>query len=182
MGPFFDKITLLSFLVLTGCNCCASTTIQIILRAGWDWWNQSWTISVSIQNDRFKSHDYVFRKSQVSQAWHIIAIANQLLTDRFHLRSVTMTHLPTKQGTVTVQPLKWPLTDKTNFARKKVKVGPPVQTQIRDPFANPRSERFLGPQQYRVCGYQRRCLPGNHNKQIGPFTWAKVLLHHCRFS
>lgn len=114
-------------------------TVQIVLGPDEIGENQSWTISVSIQNDRFKSHDFVFpeipnfRKRGTSSQSQTNIINGQVSSSQ----SVTMTYLPTKQGTFTVQAFKMTVNGQTIFSPgKKIKVGPPVQTQ-RDPFANP---------------------------------------------
>lgn len=140
MRPFFSiKSLFILFLVFTGVGVAHGQTIQIILGPDEIGENQSWTISVSIQNDRFKSHDYVFpeiagfRKRGTSSQSQTNIINGQISSSQ----SVTMTYLPTKQGTVTVQPFKMTVNGQTiSSPGKKVKVGPPVQSQ-RDPFANP---------------------------------------------
>lgn len=121
-------------------------TVQIVLGADEIGENQSWTISVSVQNDRFKSHDYVFpeiygfRKRGTSSQSQTNIINGQVSSSQ----SVTMTYLPTKQGTFTVQAFKMTVNGQTIMSPgKKVKVGPPVQTQ-RDPFANPDPSDFFG--------------------------------------
>lgn len=114
-------------------------TIQIVLGPDEVGENQGWTISVNIQNDRFKSHDYVFpdiagfRKRGTSSQSQTSIVNGQVSSSQ----SVVMTYLPTKQGTFTVQPFKMTVNGETIFSKgKQVKVGPPVQSQ-RDPYASP---------------------------------------------
>lgn len=124
------------FLALSGWGYAQAQTIQIVLGPDEIGENQSWTISVMVQNDRFKSHDYVFpeiygfRKRGTSSQSQTSIINGQVSSSQ----SVTMTYLPIKQGTYTVQAFKMTVNGQSiNSPGKKVKVGPPVQTQ-RDPF------------------------------------------------
>lgn len=123
------------FLALAGMMAQAQT-IQIVLGPDEIGENQSWTITVSVQNDRFKSHDYVFpeiygfRKRGTSSQSQTSIINGQVSSSQ----SVTMTYLPTRQGNFTVQAFKMIVNGQTIMSPgKKVKVGPPVQTQ-RDPY------------------------------------------------
>ncbi|HET9053953.1 MAG TPA: BatD family protein, partial [Cyclobacteriaceae bacterium] len=124
----------LAFTASLGFLCAQN--IQIVLGPDEIGENQSWTISVTVQNDRFKSHDYVFpeipgfRKRGTSSQSQTSIINGQVSSSQ----SVTMTYLPTKQGIFTVQAFKMTVNGQTIMSPgKKVKVGPPVQTR-RDPF------------------------------------------------
>lgn len=138
MRPFFSIKSLFTlFLALAGFGAVQSQTIQIALGPDEIGENQGWMITVSIQNDKFKSHDYLFpeivgfRKRGTSSQSQTSYINGQMSSSQ----SVTMTYLPTKQGTFTVAPFKMTVNGQTIFSPgKKVKVGPPVQSQ-RDPFA-----------------------------------------------
>lgn len=137
MKPFFSIKSLFTlFLALVGFGVAQAQTIQIVLGPDEVGENQGWTVSVTIQNDKFKSHDYLFpeitgfRKRGTSSQSQTSIINGQVSSSQ----SVTMTYLPTKQGTFTVAPFKMTVNGQTIFSPgKKVKVGPPVQTQ-RDPF------------------------------------------------
>lgn len=140
MSPFFSiKQLLVLFLVVGSVGLSHAQTIQIVLGPDEVGENQGWTISVNIQNDRFKSHDYVFpdiagfRKRGTSSQSQTSIVNGQVSSSQ----SVVMTYLPTKQGTFTVQPFKMTVNGETIFSKgKQVKVGPPVQSQ-RDPYASP---------------------------------------------
>ena len=137
MKPFFSIKSLFTlFLAWAGLTFAQAQAIQIVLGPDEIGENQSWTITVSIQNDKFKSHDYVFpeiygfRKRGTSSQSQTSIINGQVSSSQ----SVTMTYLPTKQGTYTVQAFRMNINGQAiNSPGKKVKVGPPVQTQ-RDPF------------------------------------------------
>ncbi len=129
---------------MVGWSYVQAQTIQIILGPDEIGENQGWAISVSIQNDRFKSHDYVFpeiygfRKRGTSSQSQTSIINGQSSSSQ----SVTMTYLPVKQGTYTIQAFKMTVNGQTIFSPgKKVKVGPPVQTQ-RDPFSQDPNDFF----------------------------------------
>jgi hypothetical protein len=119
-----------------GLGFVQAQTIQIVLGPDEIGENQSWTISVSVQNDKFKSHDYVFpeiygfKKRGTSSQSQTSIINGQVSSSQ----SVTMSYLPLKQGQYTVQAFRMTVNGQAiNSPGKKVKVGPPVQTQ-RDPF------------------------------------------------
>lgn len=98
--------------------------------------NQSWTIAITVENDRLKSYDNFpdiegFRKRGTSTQQSTSIINGQISSSQ----SVTMTYVPTKQGMVTVPAFKMKVNDQfISSAGKKVKVGPAAQTQQRDPF------------------------------------------------
>lgn len=97
--------------------------------------NQSWTITLTIQNDRLKSYDNFpdidgFRKRGTSTQSTQNIINGQISSSQ----SIIMTYLPLKQGTFTIPDFRMKVNDKTvQVAGKNVKVGPPVQQQ-QDPF------------------------------------------------
>lgn len=100
--------------------------------------NQAWTITVSVQNERLKNYGNFpdidgFRKRGTSTQSSTSIINGQISSSH----SVTMTYLPSAQGTFTIPPFKIKVNDQIiDSPGKKVKVGPPVQTQRRDPFRN----------------------------------------------
>src|SRR5688500_8557385 len=96
--------------------------------------NQSWTITITVQNERLKSYDNFpdiegFRKRGTSTQSTTNIVNGQVSSSQ----SVIMTYLPLKQGTVNVPAFTMKVNDKPiKVAGKKVKVGSPVQS--RDPF------------------------------------------------
>lgn len=138
MRTFFSIKSLFTlFFAVIGFGAAQGQAIEITLGPDEIGENQGWTITVSIQNDKFKSHDYLFpeitglRKRGTSSQSQTSIINGQVSSSQ----SVTMTYLPAKQGNVTVAPFKMTVNGQTIFSPgKKVKIGPPVQAQ-RDPFA-----------------------------------------------
>lgn len=97
--------------------------------------NQTWTITITIQNDRLRSYDNFpdidgFRKRGTSTQSTQNIINGQISSSQ----SIIMTYLPLKQGTFTVPDFSMKVNDKTlQVSGKQVRVGPPVQQQ-QDPF------------------------------------------------
>lgn len=97
--------------------------------------NQSWTITVTIQNDRLRSYDNFpdidgFRKRGTSTQSTQNIINGQISSSQ----SIIMTYLPLKQGTYTIPDFTMKVNDKPmKVSGKRVTVGPPVQQQS-DPF------------------------------------------------
>lgn len=112
--------------------------IQIVLGPDEIGENQSWTITVTVQNDRLKSYDNFpeingFRKRGQSTQSTTNIVNGQISSSQ----SVVMTYLPERQGTFTIPSFTMKVNDKSvNVPGKKVRVGPPVQQQQRDPFRN----------------------------------------------
>jgi len=99
--------------------------------------NQTWTITVVVQNDRLKSYDNFpdiagFRKRGQSTQSTTNIVNGQVSSSQ----SVIMTYLPEKQGSYTIPSFTMKVNDKSvNVPGKKVKVGPAAQQQQqRDPF------------------------------------------------
>lgn len=97
--------------------------------------NQSWTITVTAENERLKGYDAFpdiegFRKRGTSSQTTTNIINGQVSSSQ----SIIMTYLPTRQGTIVVPSFTMKVNDKPiSVSGKTVKVGPPVQRQ-RDPF------------------------------------------------
>lgn len=97
--------------------------------------NQSWTITVTVQDDRLRSYDNFpdidgFRKRGTSTQSTQNIINGQISSSQ----SIIMTYLPLKQGTYTVKDFTMKVNDKTiQVEGKRVTVGPPVEQQ-QDPF------------------------------------------------
>src|SRR5688572_13798139 len=128
---------LLSSLLLTiAAGLAQAQTIQITLGPDEIGENQAWTITVTAQNDRLKSYDNFpdidgFRKRGTSTQSTTNIVNGQVSSSQ----SVIMTYLPLKQGTVTIPSFTMKVNDKPiKVTGKKVKIGPAVQQQQRDPF------------------------------------------------
>jgi hypothetical protein len=138
MTRFFSiKLSLTLFIAFWALQFANGQTIQIILGPDEIGENQAWTITATINNDRFRTNDYNFpditgfRKRGTSSQSQTSIVNGQVSTSQ----SITMTYLPTKQGTFTVPAFKMRINDQViSSPGKKVKVGPPVQQ--RDPFRN----------------------------------------------
>jgi hypothetical protein len=113
-------------------------SVQIILGPDEIGENQVWTITVTVQNDRLKSYDNFpdingFRKRGQSTQSTTNIVNGQISSSQ----SVIMTYLPERQGTFTIPSFTMKVNDKpVNVAGEKVRVGPPLQQQQRDPFRN----------------------------------------------
>jgi hypothetical protein len=116
----------------------AQAQVQITLGPDEIGENQTWTITITVQNDRLKSYDNFpeikgFRKRGQSTQSTTNIVNGQISSSQ----SVIMTYAPSQQGTFTIPTFTLRVNDKpVNVPGKKVKVGPPVQQQQRDPFKN----------------------------------------------
>jgi BatD DUF11 like domain len=113
-------------------------TVQVLLGPDEIGENQTWTITITVQNDRLKSYDNFpeingFRKRGQSSQSTTNIVNGQISSSQ----SVIMTYLPEKQGTFAIPSFTLKVNDKpVNVPGKKVKVGPALQQQQRDPFKN----------------------------------------------
>lgn len=130
------KILCIMFGILLSQHVFAQT-VQVTLGPDEISENQTWTITVMVQNDRLKSYDNFpdipgFRKRGQSTQSTTNIVNGQVSSSQ----SVIMTYLPEKQGTFTIPSFTMKVNDKTiNVPGKKVKVGPASQQQQqRDPF------------------------------------------------
>ena len=122
--------------------------IQILLGPDEIGENQTWTISITVSNEDFKTYDNFpeipgFKKRGTSSQSTTNFINGQVSSTQ----SIVMTYSPTKQGTFTVAPFSLKVNDKLiNSPGKKIKVVAPVQRQQRDPFDSffDRSDDFFG--------------------------------------
>ncbi|HEU5147554.1 MAG TPA: BatD family protein [Chryseosolibacter sp.] len=126
-------ISLMAFLLIF--SATRAQKIQVTLGPDEIGENQSWTITLTVQNDRLRSYDNFpdingFRKRGTSTQSTQNIINGQISSSQ----SIIMTYLPLKQGTYTVPDFKMKVNDKTiEVEGKKVTVGPPVEQQ-QDPF------------------------------------------------
>ena len=136
---FLIKIPLALFFALAAIKFVQAQTVQITLGPDEIGENQAWTITATIQNERFKSTDLDFpdipgfRKRGTSSQSQTSIVNGQVSSSS----GIVMTYLPTKQGTFTLPAFKMKINDQMfSSPGKKIKVGPPVQNQQRDPFRN----------------------------------------------
>ena len=126
-------IPLMAFLLIF--SATKAQKIQVTLGPDEIGENQSWTITLTVQNDRLRSYDNFpdingFRKRGTSTQSTQNIINGQISSSQ----SIIMTYLPLKQGTYTVPDFTMKVNDKViQVEGKKVTVGPPVQQQ-QDPF------------------------------------------------
>ncbi|MGD1962153.1 MAG: BatD family protein [Fulvivirga sp.] len=99
--------------------------------------NQAWTITITVKNERLKKYDDFpdiegFRKRGTSSSSNTQIINGQISSSQ----SITMTYIPTRQGTFKVRGFSMQINGKqASSDGTTVKVGPPVQRQQRrDPF------------------------------------------------
>ncbi len=113
-----------------------SQSIQIQLGPDEIGENQAWSMSISVINGQLKSYDNFpeidgLRKRGTSTQSQTSIVNGQVSSSQ----SVIMTYIPTKQGTFTVPPFSMRINEQvTHSPGKKIKVGPPLQAQARDPF------------------------------------------------
>lgn len=133
------------FVAITSTRVQAQT-IQIALGPDEIGENQSWTITVTVLNDRLKSYDNFpdiegFRKRGTSNQTQTNIINGQVSSSQ----SVVMTYVPTRQGTFSLLPFKMKVNDQILSSNgKKIKVGAPIQQT--DPFRSlfERDNDFFG--------------------------------------
>lgn len=98
--------------------------------------NQSWTITVTVNNERLKNYDNFpeiegLQKRGTSSSSQTSIINGQMSSSQ----SVIMTYAPLRQGIVTVPSFKMKVNDQVfSVTGKKVKVGPPLHAQQNDPM------------------------------------------------
>lgn len=98
--------------------------------------NQTWTITITVHNDKLKEYDNFpdiegFRKSGQSTSSQTSIVNGQVSSSY----SLIMTYVPLKQGIISVPPFSMKINGQViNSPGKKVKVGPPVNTRTYDPF------------------------------------------------
>jgi hypothetical protein len=98
--------------------------------------NQAWTISVNVLNGKLRSYDNFpeidgLRKRGTSTQSQTSIVNGQMSS----VQSIIMTYVPTRQGIMIVPAFSMKINDQAvQSPGKKIKVGPPVQVQSRDPF------------------------------------------------
>jgi hypothetical protein len=132
---FSVKHTLSLLVLFLPCFAWAQN-IQITLGPDEIGENQSWTITVTAQNEQLRSYDNFpditgFRKRGTSSQSTTNIVNGQISSSQ----SVIMTYTPLKQGVFTLPPFTMKVNEKSvNSPGKKIKVSVPVQRQQRDPF------------------------------------------------
>jgi hypothetical protein len=145
---FSIKAILGLFLAIIGSFYSNAQNIKIELGPDEIGENQAWTITVTVQNERLRSYDNFpdingLKRRGTSTQSQTSIVNGQISSSQ----SVTMTYVPTRQGNFTIPPFKMTINDQViSSPGKRVKVGPPVQVQQRDPFRNffDRSDDFFG--------------------------------------
>lgn len=126
----FVSLLLLQFFL------CQSQNVQILLGPEEIGENQAWTITITVNNDRLRSYDNFpdiegFHKRGTSSSSQTSIVNGQMSSSQ----SIIMTYVPTKQGIVNLPPFKMKVNDQLfNVNGRRIKVGPPVQSQQTDPF------------------------------------------------
>ena len=98
--------------------------------------NQAWTMAITVVNEQLKSYGGFpeingLRKRGTSTQSQTNIVNGHVTSSQ----SVIMTYAPTQQGLITIPPFSIKVNDQVvNSPGKKIKVGPPVQAQARDPF------------------------------------------------
>lgn len=98
--------------------------------------NQAWTVTIVILNEQLKTYGNFpdingLRKRGTSTQSQTSIVNGQVSSSQ----SVIMTYVPTQQGIITVPPFSIKINDQVvTSSGKKIRVGPPVQVQARDPF------------------------------------------------
>jgi len=129
------KSLFFALLMIQGLSASAQQ-IHIILGPDEIGENQAWTVSITILNDQLKTYGGFpeipgFRKRGTSTQSQTNINNGQVSSSQ----SVIMTYGPTQQGIINVPPFSIKVNDQVvNSPGKKVKVGPPIQVQARDPF------------------------------------------------
>lgn len=129
------KLVILSIL-LAGSLAVSAQQIQIQLGPDEIGENQAWTMAITVINEQLKTYGGFpeitgFRKRGTSTQSQTNIVNGQVTTSQ----SVIMTYGPTQQGVITIPPFSIKVNNLVvNSPGKKVKIGPPVQVQARDPF------------------------------------------------
>ena len=135
---FSTKVLIGLFLAMIISKTASGQAIQITLGPDEIGENQAWTITITAQNDRLKSYDNFpeitgFRKRGQSTQSTTNIVNGQISSSQ----SVIMTYIPERQGTFTISSFTMKVNEKqVSVPGKKVRVGPAVQQQQRDPFKN----------------------------------------------
>ncbi|MBA4057216.1 MAG: hypothetical protein C0490_21060, partial [Marivirga sp.] len=135
---FFTRVFFVLFLAILASGAASAQGVQVTLGPDEIGENQTWTITITVQNDRLKSYDNFpeingFRKRGQSSQSTTNIVNGQISSSQ----SVIMTYIPERQGTFTIPSFTLKVNEKpVNVPGKKVKVGPPLQQQQRDPLKN----------------------------------------------
>lgn len=152
MGLIYRRLRILLLILVStfGIKLAYAQEISITLGPDEIGENQAWTITITASNERLKNYgDFPevdgFQMRGTSSSSSTQIINGQISSSQ----SVTMSYIPTGQGTYTLKPFKIEVNDKTlSSPGKTIKVGPPVQRQQRDPFKsffdNDPADNFFG--------------------------------------
>jgi hypothetical protein len=101
--------------------------------------NQAWTITVVVNNDKIKKYSDFPSIEGLNKRGTSSASQTQIINGQISsTQSITMSYLPTRQGTFTCPPFEMIINGKTiSSPGKEITVGGPVkQSRSRDPFRN----------------------------------------------
>ncbi len=105
--------------------------------------NQAWTITVMITNGQLRTVENFpdidgLRKRGTSTQSQTSIVNGQVSSSQ----SVVMTYVPIRQGTLVIPAFSMKINDQVlNTSGKKIRIGPPIQNQARDPFRSPFDNR-----------------------------------------
>ncbi|MCS6974625.1 MAG: BatD family protein [Cyclobacteriaceae bacterium] len=114
----------------------SAQTYQIILGPDEIAENQTWTITITVHNEKIREHDNFpeiagFRKGGLSTSSQTSIINGQMNSSY----SLIMTYVPIKQGLITIPPFTMKINGQpVSSPGKKVKIGPPATARSHDPF------------------------------------------------
>jgi hypothetical protein len=140
------KQAVFSFLIAAFALCADAQSVQILLGPDEVGENQAWTITLQVNNDQLKTYSNFpeidgFRKRGTSTQSQTSIVNGQISSSQ----AVIQTYLPVRQGTFTLSPFQLKVNDQAvNSPGKKIKVGPAVQVQTRDPFGRDPLGDFFG--------------------------------------
>lgn len=101
--------------------------------------NQAWTITIKVSNGRLQSYGNFPELDNFQMRGTSSSSSTQIINGQVSSsQSITMSYVPTRQGTFRIPPFEIKVNDELIAAAgKTVKVGPPVQARQRnDPFRN----------------------------------------------
>ena len=146
-----EKHILIFITILFGfCAKNQAQNIRIILGPDKIALNQTFTITVEVQNDRIKSIDNFPELPGFNRVGQSTSSSTNIINGQYSTtQSIIQNFVPTKEGTVTISPFIITVNDQPiKSPGKRVTIGPPVQQKRRyDPFSYDPFEEFFGKRQ-----------------------------------
>ena len=133
--PRFIAVFLYFFLFLA--KITSAQSVQLVLGPSEIGENQSWTITITVNNESLKSYDNFpdidgLKKRGTSTQSQTSIVNGQVSSTQ----SVVMTYTPLQQGSFTVPAFKMKVNGiSVSSPGKKIKVGPSFQASSNDPFS-----------------------------------------------